>query len=41
MKKYISPEIEVVKVESADIICASQDLDMDVSDLLGDIWGEE
>ena len=42
MKKYVSPEIEVVKVESADVICASLggDTDMGVGDLLDDLWGE-
>ena len=38
MKKYVSPEIEVTKVETADIMASadlSNDVDINVSGLMG------
>lgn len=38
MKKYVSPEIEVTKVETADIMAsadATKDVDINVSGLMG------
>lgn len=36
MKKYVSPEIEVTKVETSDIMASSSDIDTDlpVGDLM-------
>lgn len=34
MKKYVSPEIEITKVEALDILNGSE-VDMDVEDLFG------
>lgn len=39
MKKYTSPELEIVKVEAVDVVCASNEgvdgADMDIGGLFG------
>lgn len=37
MKKYVSPEIEVTKVETSDIMAASADLQNDVDINVGSL----
>ena len=37
MKKFIEPEIDIVKIEATDIICESVDYYTDNEDFIG--WG--